>query len=112
MHSLSSGLVFDAPYANKNSSVGYGQYILSQSYLQMFNRNPQQAGPYFAAVRAEVEKALQNYSGNVLMFQCSYTSSNGNGASCSLTKYISKGTCNFKSLIVSSVSLSSDSIVF
>lgn len=112
VHSLSSGLVFDAPYANKNSSVGYGQYILSQSYLQMFNRNPQQAGPYFAAVRAEVEKALQNYSGNVLMFQCSYTSSNGNGASCSLTKYISKGTCNFKSLIVSSVSLSSDSIVF
>ena len=112
VHSLSSRLVFGNPSANANSSVGYGQYILSGSYVQMYNRNPQLALSHFSKIISDVKKALQNYSGNVLMFQCSYTSSNGNGASCSLTKYISKGTCNFPSLSVSSVSISSDLIVF
>lgn len=52
------------------------------------------------------KKALKSYSGNVLEFSYSFTSANG--IVCNLTKYVGKGTAEFSSLNVTSVSLDSN----
>mgnify|MGYP000056641068 CR=1 FL=1 len=55
-------------------------------------------------------KKLQSYSGTVLTFNIYYKCKNGTTSKVSCT--LNKGTCNFPSLNVSSVSVSGSSIIF
>lgn len=55
-------------------------------------------------------KKLKNYTGNVLTFNVYFNCGNGTTSKVSCT--LNKGTCNFPSLNVSSVSVSGSSIVF
>lgn len=96
-HNNSLGwLVYD-PSALKAAYGSNGTYSLLEESI------------YTTAISTQ-KKALQSYSGNVLQFTYSFTSSNGN--TYNATKYVGKGTAEFSSLNVTSVSLNSSNLVF
>lgn len=90
-------------------NMGWAQYDLSAIKASSYNTTSIKTD-CVSKVMSKYKNALKSYSGNVLEFSYSFTSSNGNKYSA--TKYLAKGTCDFPSLNVTSVSLNSSELVF
>lgn len=85
--------------------LGWETYNWDNLKKSSYNSGSTQTSVCTTVITAQ-KQALKSYSGNVLEFSYSFTSANG--IVCNLTKYVGKGTAEFSSLNVSSVSLNSN----
>lgn len=98
---------FNVLYGAQTGKLGWQTYDFTKIKASSYNSQMQYLGE---KIMIRQKKALQSYSGNVLEFSYGFTSANG--IVCNLTKYVGKGTAEFSSLNVSSVSLNSSNLIF